>query len=121
PRFIHWKNQTVFRGGNGHVGIGMNAAGETVVAATGSDPATGPLVAVARLGAGAPVWTVAAHLNKPVLNGPAGAQIGRLVPGEELSPPAATSISAPAVDLLGNVYFLAAMRPNLGPARVALI
>ena len=51
-------------------------------------------------------WTVASHEGRPVLDGPGGTPVGTIA----ATPP--SSISAPALDELGNVYFVAAFDPD---------
>jgi len=96
-------SQTAFRGGNGQVGLGRDAAGTAVAAFVITDPVAGDAVVAVTAASPSPVWTVVAHPGQPVLNGPTGASIGAL------SSPLV--VSAPAVDLLGNVYFVAAWQP----------
>ncbi len=96
-------SQAAFRGGNGQVGLGRDASGNTVAATVVSDPAAGDAVVAAASSAPGGAWTVVAYPGMPVLNGPAGASVG------QLSSPLV--VSAPAVDLLGNVYFVAEWRP----------
>jgi hypothetical protein len=111
--FKQYLSQVPFRGGNGLVGVGQNAAGQLVLAATANDPSAGDFVAVATFTGTAATWTVAAYANQPVLSGPSGGSIGTL------NTPA-TTISAPAVDRLGNVYFVATWKPNLSPVATGL-
>ncbi|HBS28028.1 MAG TPA: hypothetical protein DEB06_00935 [Phycisphaerales bacterium] len=116
--FLQYLSQVCFRGGNGQVGVGLDpATGDTLAAATATDPAMGEFVAVARFpgGGGGSSWTVAAFEGKPVLDGPAGATLGTIVDAAPLS------ISAPAIDRLGNVYFVAAYQPTGGLVGRALI
>lgn len=109
--FSQFRSQTIFRGPAGLVGIGQSApgaSGAVIVAATATDTTIAThekreFIAVKTFSGGAPTdaWTVAAHPGQPVLNGPGGAEIGVLVRTEP------ASLSAPAVDLYGNVYFVA--------------
>jgi len=116
--FLQYLSQVSFRGGNGQVGVGLDPAGNSVVAAaTGNDSSTGDFVAVARfpIGGGAAAWNLVAYPGKPVLDGPGGATVGAIVSASPVS------ISSPAVDLEGNVYFVAAYQPNAGAVGRALI
>ncbi|XOV76857.1 MAG: hypothetical protein ACFHWZ_08540 [Phycisphaerales bacterium] len=113
-RFTQYLSQTSFRGPNGQVGVGTDASGDAVVAATATDESAGDFIAVARIGSSTS-WTVAAHAASPVLDGPGGSVIGILVAGSQ-----PVSISAPAVDLLGNIYFLSAYQPDGGAETVGL-
>lgn len=112
-QFTHALGQTPFRGPSGQVGIGQlpGAAGDLLAAATARDNAQGEFIAVKRFVAGAgPTdhWVVAAHSGKPVLSGPLGNAIGTLIGG---SP---AGMSSPAIDLLGNVYFVSRWQPGAG-------
>src|SRR5690606_28601280 len=110
--FSQYLSQVSFRGPSGQVGVGRTQAGELVLAAVATEssaPVSGReflAVATRNPGTGAFTWTVAAHPGMPVLDGPSlasgAAEIGALV----WQSPA--SMSSPAVDLLGNVYFVAA-------------
>ncbi len=113
-RFTQYLSQTSFRGPNGQVGVGTDATGDAIVAATATDESAGDFIAVARIGSSTS-WTVAAHAASPVLDGPGGSVIGNLVAGSQ-----PVSISAPAVDLLGNLYFLSAYQPDGGAETVGL-
>lgn len=115
--FAHFRNQTSFRAPAGHVGAGQTAAGELVLAATATDTDSGEFIAVATLpqGGGSASWSVAAHEGMSVRSSPGGPPIGQLIEG-----PGGASLSSPAVDLLGNVYFVGAWRPSAGVDRVGL-
>ena len=108
-RFTQYLNQTLFRGGSGHVGVGRNGAGELILAATATDDSVGEFIAVARFTGQDASWSIAARVGQSVLDGPGGNTIGALIDD------APTSMSAPAVDLLGNVYFTARWLPSGGP------
>lgn len=107
--FTQYLNQTPFRGGSGHVGVGQTSQGELVLAATATDETVGEFIAVARFTGQDASWSVAARVGQAVLDGPGGGAIGALIDD------APTSMSAPAVDLLGNVYFTARWLPSSGP------
>jgi hypothetical protein len=120
--FTHYLSQVSFRGPSGQVGVGRTNAGELVLAAVATDPGAPAgareflAIATRNPTSGAFTWTVAAHPGMAVLNGPpssgSATQIGALA---TQSP---ASISTPAVDLLGNVYFVAAWddaRPTGSP------
>lgn len=106
--FLHYNNQTGFRGPAGQVGVGQTPTGDLVLAATAIDPKAGEYVAVATVSGSGDSWTVAARDGQSVLDGAGGGAIGAL----EAS--GAASISTPAVDLFGNVYFVASWRPTGG-------
>lgn len=121
--FDNWGSQVGFRGGNGHVAIGVDQGGNMLVAGMMSHPNkvgtnTGTnCIAVARVTtAGAVSWTLASYndgtsgptgTGKPVLDG-AGNIIGRMVStsdvtiGSLLGP----SCSSPMIDSAGNIWFL---------------
>jgi len=116
--FNQYLSQTSFRGPNGQVGIGIDpASGDALLAATATDPASGEFIAVARFGSST-AWSVAAHAGKPVLDGPGGSVVGTLTDAASIGQPIA--ISAPAIDLYGNIYFLSAYQPTGGAAAVGL-
>ncbi|MBL8744777.1 MAG: hypothetical protein JNK58_00315 [Phycisphaerae bacterium] len=113
--FRQYLSQTVFRGGNGQVAVGLDPlTGTFIAAATATDPTAGEFIAVARFGASV-TWTVAAFEGKAVLDGPTGASIGTIANGSPVA------FSAPGADLSGNIYFVAAYQPNVGPQGTALI
>jgi len=96
-------SQLPFRGGNGPVGLGLDDGGDLVAAMVLTDPTLGDAIVTVTDSVPGGAWTVAAYAGMPVLNGPSGGTIGLLS-----SPLVA---SAPAVDLLGNVYFVARWQP----------
>lgn len=131
--FAHRRSQVAFRGGNGQIALGADQQGNLLAAAVVDHPFVGLInittwpinyVAVAKLNcaAGTVTWTLAGYtddpagdggLGKPILNGPAGAMIGRMINAETafsdgvfdkqvLGP----SVSGPMIDSAGNVYFL---------------
>jgi hypothetical protein len=112
--FRQYLSQVPFRGGNGQVGVGRNAAGSLVLAATANDPTASNFIAVATIPLGGPAtWTIAAFPGMTVRSAMSGPSIGTL------STPA-LDISAPAIDFLGNVYFVAAWKPSLTPVETAV-
>lgn len=141
--FTNWASQVPFRGGNGQVAMTVLPGGDLLLAATVTATGTGAgvpqtadnYIAVARVNAGTQqvVWTVAAHsgntmgaaggLSKQVLGGvnPASlAPIGRIAKPSEQSPTLAAgpSLSSPAMDRRGNIYFIATValnQPKGGP------
>ncbi len=115
--FEQYQSQTPFRGGAGQVGIGTDTSGSLVLAATATDPSLGGFIAACVFHGSTPTWTVAAHPGQGVLDGQSGASVGQLVTP---SIPTTTTFSAPAVDALGNVYFVGAWKPTLGSARAGL-
>jgi len=118
--FHQWRSQTSFRGGNGPVGIGTTPAGDLLLAATARSDTGDEFIAVADFTGGAPMWSIAAFPEKPVLNGQDGAQIGRIVHGATIMPGSAATFSAPAIDRFGNLYFVATWKPNLGAGGTGL-
>lgn len=107
--FDQYNNQTSFRGPSGHVAIGRdNATGDVKVAATATDPGLGDFIAVATFGAST-TWDVAAKIGDPVLDGAGGSAIGTLADA------AFGAISAPAMDLYGNVYFTGLFDDAINP------
>ncbi|MEM1422506.1 MAG: hypothetical protein AAGH64_00735 [Planctomycetota bacterium] len=106
--FEHYNNQTNFRGPSGHVAVGANASGDLTAAATATDPGAGDFIAVATFGASTS-WSVAARIGSDVLDGANGSTIGTLAD----APFAA--LSAPAMDLLGNVYFVGLFDDAINP------
>ena len=111
--FRQYLSQTSFRGGNGQVGIGATVGNQLVLAATATDPIAGNFIAAAAFSSGGTgIWQVVAHPGQPVLNAVGGTSIGSIAPG--------ASFSAPAVDLAGNVYFIANYQPSLAPASVGV-
>ncbi len=115
-QFFQYLSQVSFRGGNGQVAVGLDSlTGATIAAATATDPTLGDFVAVARLSGAPTTWTVAAHVGSQVLNGAGGSSIGTIASA------APVSISSPAADLHGNIYFVAAFQPTVGAPGTAFI
>ncbi|MDX2115083.1 MAG: hypothetical protein SFZ24_05605 [Planctomycetota bacterium] len=113
--FLQYLSQTTFRGGNGQVAVGSDPlTSTTIAAAVATDPTAGEFVAVARFGVSTS-WTVAAFEGKQVLNGPSGTAIGTIANGNPVT------FSAPGADRQGNLYFVAAFQPTVGPQTTALI
>jgi hypothetical protein len=114
-QFLQYLSQVGFRGPSGLVGVGTNVlTGLPVAAATATDPTAGEFIAVASFPGGAPTWTVAAFEGQQIKNGPAGAVVGTIGSGSPVA------FSAPAIDLLGNVYFVAEFDPTVGAPANAL-
>jgi hypothetical protein len=141
--FTNYASQASFRGSSGQVAMAVIPGGDLLVAATVAATGGGSTVpqgqdnyiAVARVpaGGGAPVWTIAAHTGTTAgyAGGQSKAILGRANPGDPLAPigrlaryteanPSAStgpSISSPAMDAAGNVYFVATFAtPATGPA-----
>lgn len=116
-RFTHYNNQTLFRGPSGHVALGFDPTTASVCAAAVlTDPDSGDqCVAVVRFTSPAPQWAVAARPGSPVLNAPGGGTVALVT----TSSPA--TFSPPALDRLGNVYFVAVVTPTGGPVTQAFI
>ena len=106
--FEHYNNQTNFRGPAGHVAVGANASGDLMAAATATDASAGNFIAVATFGAST-TWSIAARVGSNVLDGANGSSIGTLAD----APFAA--LSAPAMDLTGNVYFVGLFDDAINP------
>jgi hypothetical protein len=114
-QFLQYLSQVSFRGGNGPVAVGFDPTlNATIAAATATDPTLGDFIAVARLSGGPTTWTVAAHVGKQVLNGPSGSVIGTIASSTPVS------ISSPAADLHGNIYFVGAFQPTVGSPATGL-
>lgn len=113
--FLQYLSQTSFRGPSGLVAIGHDVQNdEPILAATATDPTVGDFIGVARFTPSGPVWTAAAWIGQPVLDGPGGSSLGVLAASSPVS------ISAPGADRLGNIYFVATYDPTLGAPRVGL-
>jgi hypothetical protein len=133
--FMNYQSQVCFRGPSGPVsgtvlpdGSLLLAAG---VAATGGGATTPQsmdnYIAVARVDStGNATWVVAAHTGGPTgaagllakqILGPSGTPIGTLAKYNEAFPGATSgpSISPPAMDRLGNLYFLSTIMLNGTP------
>ena len=143
--FTNFAGQVSFRGGSGPVAINVLPNGDLMVAATVAAVAATPsavpqatdnYLAVARVSAatGAATWTIAAHTgnatgsNAKAILGRATrfdelAPIGRLARAGEVFPSATTgpSLSSPAIDAVGNLYFLATIRLNSGLLTTGLV
>ncbi len=142
--FTNYQSQVCFRGGSGPVAVTVLAnSGDLLVAAgvaaTGSGSAVPQTqdnyIAVARVNAttGSTTWTIAAHtgngagsaggLSKAIYADIDGDRlpetiIGRIARYSEAFPSATNgpSISAPAIDAFGNVYFLATIEIDGSPS-----
>jgi hypothetical protein len=123
PEFVGHLSQAGFRGASGPVAVGTDNSGAIVLAATARSDTGAQFITAASfatpIGNTAAQWSIAAYPGQPVLNGPGGQQIGTIVSGSLIGSP--VSLSSPAIDLLGNVYFVAAYKPTLGSARTAII
>jgi hypothetical protein len=120
-----YRSQTPFRGGSGAVALTVAPGGERLLAATayneligGADnPANAVVIGKHDAQGGTTDWTLAAYYDaavdqgKAIKDGPGGNTIGRMTGlfnvtgGSPLGP----SISQPAFDCAGNVYFVAAV------------
>ncbi|MFN0012050.1 MAG: hypothetical protein ACKVS8_10445 [Phycisphaerales bacterium] len=137
--FCNFASQVSFRGGSGPVAMTVLSGGDLLLAATVSPNNTAPsqvpqsmdnYIAVARVNAGTGIatWHVAAHtgnvsgaaggLSKAILGADMDT-VGRLARYNEVVPGATSgpSLSSPAMDRLGNLYFLATvvLTPEGGP------
>ncbi len=115
--FKQYNNQSLFRGPSGHLAVGFDPGSASVCAAgVLVDPAGGgECIAVARFVAGTPTWTVAARVGTPILSGPGGSTVATIT---QASP---VTFSAPALDRLGNAYFVAQVTPTGGSPTQALL
>ncbi len=130
--FDHYHSQTAFRGGTGQVGLGVDQDGRVLAAGpvymSGGDTDPFNYIAIVRDGCDtAPEWSVVGYsastlapvngsfLGKPIYNGdPADAgtvEIGRMAPLFAVTggTPVGPSLSAPAIDSAGNVWFVSAV------------
>ncbi|MFT4538419.1 MAG: hypothetical protein ACI841_001706 [Planctomycetota bacterium] len=132
--FTNHSSQTSFRGANGQVAVGKDKAGRMLVAASVVHPNSGgvnnaptQLIGVARVpaGGGAAQWTIASYndnsmgaagTGKPILDGPGGSIIGRLVSLDTMSGGGqpGPSVTSPMIDSHGNLYYIAAVELFLG-------
>lgn len=133
--FNNFASQVAFRGGNGQIAVGRDQAGNFMMAAQVDHPTQGNtepknyIAVMRRDGNGTVRWTMAGYNDgvggKPILNGPGGTAIGQMVPLSSVFPngPLGPSVSSPAFDAAGNVYFLSAVEifGDANPFRVGLI
>src|SRR5690606_6390942 len=85
-QFLQYLSQVSFRGGNGQVAFGADPLRDAnTAAATATDPTHGAFIAVARFSDSPTTWTVAAHVGKPVLDGPSGSPIGTIAGANPVS------------------------------------
>ncbi|MBI1851915.1 MAG: HYR domain-containing protein, partial [Planctomycetes bacterium] len=124
-------NGSVSFNGNATVAVGVDQAGRLLAASTVQFPTTAAAnnslqyIAVARrTPAGVTSWTIAAYSlptlaatrGKPILDGPGGNVIGYLTKlGNVITGSVGPSISAPAIDAVGNVWFIGAVEDVRGP------
>ncbi|MGD8453786.1 MAG: hypothetical protein PVJ57_18385 [Phycisphaerae bacterium] len=124
--FDHYHSQVAFNGGNGQIALNVDQAGRLLAAAVVYHPSTfdyNPLnyIAVARLDPATcdVEWTMAAYSSdtavtqdsgKPIL-GPGGMQIGTMTTMDVVTggDPYGPSVSAPMIDSVGNIWFIAAV------------
>ncbi|MCC7390292.1 MAG: hypothetical protein IT431_16170 [Phycisphaerales bacterium] len=119
-----YHSQTAFRGGTGSAAITVGPTGERLVASTAYDnliggndnPSNAIVVGKHNTGAGTTAWTLAGYYDaaadqgKEIKDGPGGNVIGVMTGMFKVSggSPLGPSISQPAFDCAGNVYFVAA-------------
>ncbi len=130
--FDHYHSQVAYRGGNAPIAINVDQQGRLLAAGVLYDallpgpPYNNPFndIVAARVTCGSPntiQWSLVAYVTdenyalrsgKPILNGPGGTAIGRLVPLYEVTnyDPQGPSVSAPMIDSAGNIWFISAMR-----------
>ena len=109
-RFNQYLSQEGFRGPTGLVAVGFDPAdgGNLIAAAAGTDANDADFIAAAKFQDSGPVWeTVAVSLAR-YLDGPGGAQLGRILNLEPIT------FSPPAADLQGNLYFVTNVQPFSG-------
>lgn len=138
PEFDHYHSQVPFQGGNGHVALGTDQDDNLLAAATFDHPSdAGSAHPVNAIGVAkwSPTgtflgWTLAAYNNfpgvagKPILSSSGGSTVYEMVTiGEVTGDPAdGPSMSAPAMDSVGNLYFTAAIKEvSSGDFSVGLI
>ncbi|MCA3003847.1 MAG: hypothetical protein LW650_12000 [Planctomycetaceae bacterium] len=143
--FTNYGSQVCFRGGNGPVALTvLPGSGDLLLAAgvsatgtaAGTPQSMDNYIAVARVNAqtGLTSWTIAAHTGGP--NGAAGnskaiygmvggnmAQIGEIAKYNEVYTGATSgpSISAPAMDRFGNVYFISTIQLESQPQPIRTV
>jgi len=99
-RYHQYLSQQSFRGSNGQAAVGFSPEDSAViVAATALDPTLGEFITVSRITGPSIGATVAAYEGKAVLDGENGSSIGTIASA------ASASISSPAIDTDGNIYF----------------
>ncbi len=128
-RFDHYLSQVPFRGGNGQVAVGTTSDGLGVAASTAylidglgsSDPFSALVVAHFDPAdpEGTATWILAAWIDffdqdfrgKPIKDGPGGKTIGNLITLDQVTDgsPLGPSISGPAIDSAGNIWFVSAV------------
>lgn len=141
--FQHHVSQVVFTGGNGQVAVGEDTQARVLVATTfaadttpigtyfGENPINA--IGVARFASDAPCsgveWTTAAWVDdagggKPILDGPGGQPVGKLIQLNALTggSPVGPSMSSPMIDSAGNVWFVGAIELSVpGTRHLALL
>lgn len=105
--FRQYLSQAIFRGPSGHAAMGYAPqTGSILLAATATDPIVGDFIALAAFNGGAAQWSAPVHAGTAITNGITGSTIGAIVTS------ASASISAPAIDTRGNLYFVAEYAPT---------
>jgi hypothetical protein len=112
--FRQYLSQTGFRGGNGQAAVGRTPQGNLVVAATATETAGAFIAAARSTSPTTETWTVVAHPNQPISSGALPGPVGAL------ETPANLQLSSPAVDRVGNIYFIATYKPTLQPTATGL-
>jgi len=118
--YDHYHSQTGFNGGTGQIALGQDQQGRILAAAVVYNNGISTIdtvnsIAVARwdTATGTVDWTLAAWIDGSTLRGKpftvsrGGAVKGHLVTSAEAFAVANISFSAPAMDSVGNIYFLA--------------
>ena len=124
--FVNYFSSVPFRGGIGNVAVGRDINGNALVAGTisengfGDDFANHILVARYNASTGTTEWTLAGYVDqlnlftmdagKPIYD-ETGAEIGQLVNLDAVTggTPLGPSLSAPAIDAAGNIWFIGAV------------
>lgn len=116
--FSQYRSQSIFRGPAALAAIGFDPpTARVTLAAVATDAGTEALV-LARLDPANPstsTWHVIARPGSPVLSTANGTPVGAITTA------APATLSAPALDLLGNAYFVASWTPTDGSPGQALI
>ncbi|MBN2448297.1 MAG: hypothetical protein JXO22_16340 [Phycisphaerae bacterium] len=125
--FDHYHSQVGFNGGNGQIALNIDQAGHLMAAAVVYQPVQAMnnpanYIAMARISPSCAVdWSIVAYSSnlaigawetgKPILDGPGGNMIGRLTHMDQVTggSPGGPSMSAPMIDSVGNVWFIAAV------------
>lgn len=117
--FRHYRNQTLFRGPYAHAAVGFDQpTSAPALSAAAADPdagagGAGEAMLVVRLTSPAPEWAVVAFAGTPIVDGPSpgATTLATIAAGNPVT------FSSPAMDRLGNIYFVANTQPASGGAQ----